>query len=136
MLPACRKLYPANDFYYIHDKAWSHISKTVRLLENWSWTSLRYQEPMAFLLPRLKFAWIFLLDPGEKERYEWKLTSFKNLDELNRKITSVWRSCCDLLTIRRAIPLLRGRSKAVIEAHCLPIEKIFWYIYHQYWEGL
>ena len=33
MLPACRKLYPANDFYYINGGARSHISKTVQLLE-------------------------------------------------------------------------------------------------------
>ena len=56
MLPACRNLYPVNYFYYIHDGARSHISKTVQPLERGSWTLLRYQGPMATLLPRLKSA--------------------------------------------------------------------------------
>ena len=56
MLPAFRKLYPANDFYYIHDGARSNISKTVQLLERGIRTSLHYQRPMSTLLPRLKSA--------------------------------------------------------------------------------
>ena len=79
MLPACRKLYPANDFYYIHDEAQSHISKTIQLLERGSRTSLRYQGPMATLLPRLKSAWLFLLDPGEKESVWGKAENFQKV---------------------------------------------------------
>ena len=51
-----QKMYPANDFYYIHDEAGSHISKRVQLLERGSQTSLRYQGPMATLLSRPKSA--------------------------------------------------------------------------------
>ena len=100
MLAACRKLYPANNFYYINDGARSHIIKTVQLLERGSQTSLCYHGQWPPCSPDLNPLEFFFWTQVKRKVYKGNLTTLKNLDKLKRKITSLWQSCCDLLTIR------------------------------------
>ena len=119
-------MYPVNNFYYIHDVARSHISKTVQLLERGSRTSLRYQGPMAPDLNSLDF---FFWTQVKRKVYEGKLTPFKNLDEVKRKIKSVWPHVAKLLwpanystshtAVQRKIEIFRWSSWPTNQANFL-----------------
>ena len=126
MLPACRKLYPENDFYYVHDGARAHIESSVQaLLKEELGGRFVSKDEWPPYSPDINPLDYWFWSAVKTNVYSGKLKPFKDVAELQQKIKRVWRSCWDLQTVRNAIKQFRPRVKAVVEAEGGPIKQLY-----------
>ena len=90
MLLACRKLYPANDLYHTMMKHGHTSEKQYNCLRMEVRRCFVTKDPWPPYSPDLNPFDFFFWTQVKRKVYEGKLTPFKNLDELKRKIKSVW----------------------------------------------
>ena len=126
MLPACKRLYPSNDFWYIQDGASSHTSGVAqaylkkelgrRFVDKFSWPpSSPDCSPLDY----------YFWDHVKQRVYAGKRTPFKDINELKRKINQVWRECCDMHVMRKALMQFRPRLKEVVRQDGGQIKQIY-----------
>ena len=75
--------------------------------------------------PDLSLLDYYFWNTVKQKVYAGKRTPFKDLDELKKKIQAVWRSCCDMEVMRKAIQQFRPWLKAVIEQEGEAIKQIY-----------
>ena len=115
MLPACRRLYPTNDYYYVQDGASSHISDVAqahvkedlgrRFVDKKSWPQ---SSPDCSALD------YYFWNEVKQKVYGGRRLPFKDLKELKLKIKQVWRECCDIDVLRMALLQFRPGLKKVV----------------------
>ena len=128
LIPFVESVYPRNDFIFIQDSAPSHRFKPVqeflkqkmksRFVKNTEWPPASPDcNPLDY------FFWNQVQEKVYRGRH---CNSFKDLEELRKKIIEVWDECAnDLKGIRKAIKQFLLRLRAVESRDGGSIETLF-----------
>lgn len=124
LLPACEKLYPANDFIFQQDGASSHTSNVCQnylraTLGRGRMVSKTEWPPKS---PDLNVLDYYFWNKVKETVYEGRRTPFENVEQLKRRIKRVWWKAVDMEEVRRAISRFRPRIRCVIKNNAGPIK--------------
>lgn len=127
LIPACKKLYPQEDFIFLQDGAPSHTSNVCQsylkdtLGRGMFVTKLEWPPKS----PDLNVLDYYFWDRINTKVYEGRTEPFKDLAELRRRIKTCWTKVVNLAEIRRAIRQFRPRLAAVVKNNGGPIEAYY-----------
>jgi len=126
LLPACKLLYPDNDFIFMQVGATGHTSNLYqatfkqhhgrRFIDKHQWP------PKSPDLNPLDY---YFWDNPRKLVYENRWELFANLAQLTRRIRPVWNQAIDMEHIQKSIAQFSQRARKVVEVEADPIKRFF-----------
>ena len=126
LLPECGKLYPENDYIFVQDGATSHTSNIcqakLKELRGRKFAGKTEWPPKS---PDCNLLDYYFWNAIQNLVYEGRREPFQNLDQLKRRIRTVWKRAINMNHLRKAVMQFRPRLKAVVQAGGGAIEDKF-----------
>ena len=126
LIPACKILYPENDFIFVQDGATSHTSNMCKdkLKELCGQRFLKKNEwpPKSPDCNPLDY---YFWDALSVKVYENRREPFTCIEELKKKVRAVWKQTINMEHLRKAIQQFRPRLEKVVEENGGPIKQHF-----------